>query len=542
MKRESYGGVDAPWARVLTVAAILMAVGLSVFFYKVNSLGFPLTPSAERHNWLVEFRYTFSGTDGPAIVRGAIPADSPGYAVLDHKLKPDTGLFGFNVEDPEEKGDATYAVLTRRELEGRAVVFVRTRLIEKDASTRKRTQKEPPEAVSSYRKSSREEQIARDPTPFLVALDNVVKRAHGASVGRPGFAFEAQKLSAAPDNEDIQTIIEGGPIGLDESARRLAFILNAGGYPARRVTGLNLKADAQTAQLTQWVDFWRRDTNEWMALDPDTGVVIEDQSLLPLVFGEAELVNGQGVRDLEQRISVKRYTDNRPNEALWSDNPGMKNLISSISLLDLPIDEQLVFRVLLLVPIGALLIAFFRQVIGLQTFGTFMPVLIALSFRESGLLTGVGLFILIVGTGLALRAYFDRLKLLVVPRLSAVLIIVTMVMIALALIGNAVGFQTGLSISLFPIVILTMTIERMSLVWDEYGAREALQRGTGSLAAAVIAYLVMSNEWIEHMAFTFPELMLVLLALTILLGRYNGFKLTEYARFKMFGQDEGLGL
>jgi hypothetical protein len=85
-------------------------------------------------------------------------------------------------------------------------------------------------------------------------------------------------------------------------------------------------------------------------------------------------------------------------------------------------------------------------------------------------------------------------------------------------------------------VIMTMTIERMSIVWEERGPAEAMQQGFGSLFVAAIAYLLMSFEPLLHFIFVFPEMLLVLLAITILLGRYTGYRLTELIRFKVLGE------
>lgn len=526
--------------QVLFVAAALVVLALSVFAYKYTQLGFPLSPDHEKRNWLVETRLTFTGTGGPATVTSAVPHDTPRFTVLKEARLPDT--FGDVIEGPTRDNPARFAVMTRRELAGRSVVFHRSKLVEKDTSSRRRTQSPPPEAVSEFRKNAREQALATDPTPFLISLNDIVTEAYEESVERPGFAFALQRLLANTDDIRVQTLIEGAPVDLREPARRLVFSLNAGGYPARRVTGLMLSTQERQAEPIQWVDFWRRDTNTWQAIDPVSGEVIEDERLLPLAYDEDPLFSGAGVRNLEHRISVQHFDDTGAYSALWGEDRGMARIVSALSLFNLPIDEQMVFRVLLLVPLGAAVIAFLRQVVGLQTFGTFMPVLIALSFRESGLVTGVALFVLIVAIGLMLRAYFNQLKLLVVPRLASVMIMVTFVMMGLSLISSAAGFQTGLSLSLFPLVILTMTIERMSLNWDEFGARSALIKGAGSLGAAVLAYLLISNDRIEHLVFTFPELLLIALAFTILLGRYNGYKLTEYMRFRMFGRDEGLGL
>jgi hypothetical protein len=77
-----------------------------------------------------------------------------------------------------------------------------------------------------------------------------------------------------------------------------------------------------------------------------------------------------------------------------------------------------------------------------------------------------------------------------------------------------------------------MTIERMSIIWEELGPREAMQQGMGSLVAAVVAYLIMNINTIEYLVFVFPEVLLILLAGIILLGRYSGYRLAELRRFR----------
>ena len=134
--------------------------------------------------------------------------------------------------------------------------------------------------------------------------------------------------------------------------------------------------------------------------------------------------------------------------------------------------------------------------------------------------------------GLGVRFYLEQLKLLLVPRLASVLIVVVILMAFLSILSYQLGFDRGLSVALFPMVIITMTIERMCIVWEERGASESLQQGIGSLLVAVLTYLTMTIPYIEHLLFVFPELLLVLLAGTLLLGRYSGFRLLELLRFK----------
>jgi hypothetical protein len=202
------------------------------------------------------------------------------------------------------------------------------------------------------------------------------------------------------------------------------------------------------------------------------------------------------------------------------------------SLFNLPLYTQSVYRVLLLIPVGVFVLVLLRNVVGMAMFGTFMPVLIALAFRETQLLWGLVFFSLLVGLGLAIRFYLEHLKLLLVPRLAVVLIAVIILMVLVSIFTHQMGIERGLSVALFPMVIMTMTIERMSIVWEERGAAVALKQGFGSLAAAALAYLVMHDRYVQHLFFVFPELLLVLCAATLLLGRYSGFRLLELWRFK----------
>jgi hypothetical protein len=105
-------------------------------------------------------------------------------------------------------------------------------------------------------------------------------------------------------------------------------------------------------------------------------------------------------------------------------------------------------------------------------------------------------------------------------------------MLIISLASHKLGLETGLSVALFPMVIVAMTIERMSVVWEERGAADALRAGVGSLMVAVAAYIFMGLSWLEHLIFTFPELLLVILALVLLAGRYTGYRLLELKRFR----------
>ena len=81
-------------------------------------------------------------------------------------------------------------------------------------------------------------------------------------------------------------------------------------------------------------------------------------------------------------------------------------------------------------------------------------------------------------------------------------------------------------------IILSWTIERMSILWEEEGYKEVIKQGGGSLFVAVCAYLSMSSFFIQHLTFNFLGIQLILLSLVLIMGNYTGFRLSELKRFK----------
>ena len=104
------------------------------------------------------------------------------------------------------------------------------------------------------------------------------------------------------------------------------------------------------------------------------------------------------------------------------------------------------------------------------------------------------------------------------------------------MLAHRFGMSGGIQITLFPMIIIAWTIERMSLIWEEEGKRSAIIQVSGSLMVSVLAFLFMKIGQVQYWAFYFPELLLVLLAGILLIGRYTGYRLSELFRFRNFAE------
>ncbi|MBK2124582.1 UUP1 family membrane protein [Fangia hongkongensis] len=282
--------------------------------------------------------------------------------------------------------------------------------------------------------------------------------------------------------------------------------------------------------LPTWIAVFYQ--SKWHIFDTKTDALITnpDQKAFIWWLGNENFIkiNGGDLRSssftaTKQGISQERY--------LMLKNSALKQNLYEFSLLNLPAQTQEIYKIILMVPVGVLIILFLRILIGVPTLGTFMPVLIALAFKDTSLVWGIILFSFVVLVGLSFRAYFEKLQLLVVPRLGMILTIVVILMALISIIMHKMELSQGLSITLFPMVILTMSIERLSIIWDEKSGTEAIKIAIGSLFAATVCYMFIFNEILEYWFFTFPGLLLIVMAIMLLIGRYRGYRLSELYRF-----------
>ncbi len=236
--------------------------------------------------------------------------------------------------------------------------------------------------------------------------------------------------------------------------------------------GLQLEDGRRRQSINPMVEVW--DGVKWQLFDIQTGQEGKPDDILVWNQQGHSLLDVIGGRNSNISFSIIAQ-DITPQQAT-REKVQSEDLLN-FSIHSLPVEEQAMFKTIMLVPIGALVVVFLRIIVGLKTSGTFMPVLIAVAFVQTQLVTGILGFLLIVGTGLVIRSYLSRLNLLLVARISAVIITVIMIISVFTVVAFKIGLVEGLSITFFPMIILSWTIERMSILWEEEGAKEVLIQG-----------------------------------------------------------------
>jgi hypothetical protein len=329
-----------------------------------------------------------------------------------------------------------------------------------------------------------------------------------------------REMNLTPQDQNVSLL-------LDRYSLHQLFtaLLGQAGVAARSVQVLVLEDGRRRQNLVDLVQVWQ--DGEWHLIDPLAGPVTDAQHLLLWQASSPGVLEVENGTHSHVSFSIIRQT--RPALALAVSEQERSS--AGLSLYSLPLEEQSMFKLIMLLPIGAFVVVVLRVIVGLKTSGTFMPVLIALAFLQTQLIPGVLNFVLVVAIGLLIRSYLSSLNLLLVARIATLVIVVVAIMSIFSVFSYNIGLEEGLTISFFPMIILAWTIERMSILWEEDGPREVLIQGSGSLFVAIIAFLLMDQAITRHLAFNFPELHLVVLAVIMLLGRYTGYRLSELRRF-----------
>ena len=174
---------------------------------------------------------------------------------------------------------------------------------------------------------------------------------------------------------------------------------------------------------------------------------------------------------------------------------------------------------ILVLPLIAFFLVILRNVIGLETFGTFSPMLLALAFLTTGLIWGMVVFAIIVGLGTGLRLALQGLRLHLVSRVAILIAVVAVSMVGLTVLGATFGIGALLHVSIFPMVIMANIIENFTNTQLERGTGEALRLTFHTLVVAMVSYVGIESVGLKPIILAFPELLAVVIGVEVVLGR-----------------------
>ena len=209
-------------------------------------------------------------------------------------------------------------------------------------------------------------------------------------------------------------------------------------------------------------------------------------------------------------------------------------LLSALNLWEIAEEANIptdMFRMLLLLPLGAFLVAIFKNVIGLKTYGVFLPVLISLALIETGLGSGLVLFTSIVLVVALVNFPLEKWGIQYTSKIAMMLIAVVVSALLAVKVLHETNWLSASAPLFFPIIILTIISERFAKKIEEEGLKSAIGLYASTLVVTLMIYFILSATTIQNFVMTFPEIIISIAGLNLMLGKWIGLRVMEYYRF-----------
>jgi hypothetical protein len=190
---------------------------------------------------------------------------------------------------------------------------------------------------------------------------------------------------------------------------------------------------------------------------------------------------------------------------------------------------------LLMLPVVATMVAFFRQVIGIKAFGIYTPSIITfalIAFDPNGLKYGIAIFISVILVGMISRYILKRFRILYLPRVAMTLSIVSLSILSILVFGG-IQHRTGLaSVDIFPLLIMITIAEKFVATQIEKGNRMAFILAVETLGISLVGYFLIRWDGLILFVLRFPWVVLLTFVINFSLGKWTGLRIAEYIRFR----------
>jgi hypothetical protein len=508
----------------LWVIAALVITALAIAGWRLDALDWNASALVPDKMWDVTVAVTLEGHGGPTKVATFVPTGDDRQTVLETSSRSG----GFELQTIDQAGGRV-AQWHAADVSGpRAISYryrVVTRAVRYDIDPTINLGDPLGAGVDPSYLAATEAIQSQAPDVEALALKLVPE--DGALLGFLRATFDhvqGYKFAAFKGTTDALTALRLGEASCNGRSRLMVALLRNRGVPARLVGGLILTHGSKRTSH-QWLEVFLG--GHWLPFDAlNHHFASLPARYLALYRGDEALFTHS--QDIKFAHLFTMDSDLIPRAELKGTGRSM-GLWAAFATIGVSLD---LLTLIMMIPIGATVVTLFRNVLGVRTFGTFLPALVASAAHHTGLWWGlVGFIGLIVVVSIG-RKILGRLELLHSPQMAVLLTTVIAGMLGVSWLGVELDLRNLARVSLFPVAILAITSERFALMEIEEGA--AVAWGTMLRTAVVIGfcYLTMNSLSLQIVMIGFPELLLVIIAINIWLGRWMGLRLSEWVRFR----------
>jgi hypothetical protein len=516
---------------IASITAILILFPLGILFYKSQVLNLSLIPQMVDDVW--NFHMTVRPKGNVSSFSFPIPKTGAGQKITDEKLRSkdfevfvdsssDSNLVTWSFKE-SIKGRITYS----SRLDLKPVVYKK---IPKDYSETY------PKGLDKYLKLPR--LLAEDEDAIKILETAILEGSEDkTSLIRKIYYYVEEEIQRNTDIKTIHETLNSGKGSPLIKAKIFNIMARRKGVPSRIVVMVRMPDVKKLKEETKLRFTFANEVflaNKWIPIDTNRGYFGERPDNFMLIHRNYEEVEKLiSKKKVSYSIQAERARINRYNKAEFKKEViRSDSIFSKFSLYRLPLPIQTMFMTILLIPVGTLVLAIARNLIGIPTFGIFTPILLTLFFKETSFSFGILFFAAVILIGIGEKYILDKFYLLAVPRLSIILTLIIMLMLGYSFYSVEMTSLSHKHLAFFPIVVVTLIIERLSIMITEEGMFNTLKTLLGTLIIVVLVYSLYFITALEMFMFTNPELLFTIMGLLILVGKYKGYRLSEFIRFR----------
>ena len=190
------------------------------------------------------------------------------------------------------------------------------------------------------------------------------------------------------------------------------------------------------------------------------------------------------------------------------------------NLTEMSEESQRIMTFLLLIPVGALITAVFKGVLGLRTIGIFSPTLLALNQVKSDWRIGITVFAVTFAIGSLGRWLLVRAKLSTITRRGIVITVVVMIFVVMVVISENLEMGLTARSVVLPVSIITLMIDRFFTVIDKEGSRVGCLILCNTALVTICCFIVFAYTPVGSLFLRYPFLEFVVLCGLVSLGLY----------------------
>lgn len=515
---------------VVLITSFLIFFPIGILFYKSEVLNLSLIPQMVDDVW--DFHLSARPKGSPLSFSFPVPRSGPGQKITDEKLRTKgVEVFVDTVSDSSVATWSSKEPITRR--------MTYTARVDLNHVSYKNI---PKDYTVTYPKGLRKflkvPELLPEDVESIATLENAILEGteDKTSVVRKIYYYIEEEIQRNTAVKTIHETLNSGKGSPLIKAKLFNIMARRKGVPARIVVMIRMPELKEPQESKIRFTFANEVflSNRWIPIDTNRGFFGERPDNYMVIFRNYEEVERLlSKKNVSYSIHAERAKINKYNrEEFKKEVVQSDSIFSKLSLYRLPLPLQTMFTTILLIPIGTLVLSLARNIIGVPTFGIFTPILLALFFKETSFGFGLLFFAIVVLVGIGERYILDKFYLLAVPRLSIILTLIILLMISYAFFSVDLTSISQKHLAFFPIVIVTTIIERLSIQLAEEGVFKTLKTLLGTLVISVLVYSLYFISSLEMFIFTNPELLITIIGLLILVGKYKGYRISEFLRFR----------